>query len=237
MTTPPPSTLDGARTPLHVVLADDSGIFRHGLAALLAAAGVTVTASVGSVESLVAAVARDQPDIAIVDVRMPPTNTDEGIRAAAHLHRDHPAVGVLVLSTYVEARWVTRLLDAVPEGVGYLLKDRVDDVAALVGVMHRIAVGGIALDPEVVTVLMSARRHAQPLARLTPREREVLTLIAEGQSNTGIADTLVLSVKTVEAHVASIFRALELDATTSYNRRVKAALTFLAAQSGRGGQL
>ena len=234
MTSPRPSASAGARTPLRVVLADDSGIFRQGLAALLVAAGVIVTASVASVEDLVAAVARDQPDIAIVDVRMPPTNTDEGIRAAAHLHRAFPAVGVLVLSTYVEARWVTRLLDAVPEGVGYLLKDRVDDVAALLGAMQRIAAGGIALDPEVVTVLMAARRHAQPLARLTPRERVVLALIAEGQSNAGIADTLVLSVKTVEAHVASIFRALDLDATTSDNRRVKAALTFLAAQSGQG---
>ncbi len=236
MTTPHRSTPDDARMPLHVVLADDSGIFRQGLAALLAAAGVTVTASVASVDDLMAAVAGNQPDIAIVDVRMPPTNTDEGIRAADHLHRAYPRLGVLVLSTYVEARWVTRLLDAVPEGVGYLLKDRVEDVAALLGVMQRIAAGGIALDPEVVTVLMSARRHAQPLARLTPREREVLTLIAEGQSNAGIADTLVLSVKTVEAHVASIFRALDLDATTSDNRRVKAALTFLGAQSGPGRQ-
>ena len=214
---------------LSVVLADDSGIFREGLRLLLEAAGVVVLGAVGDVPALVAAVGTHRPDVAVVDVRMPPLHTDEGIRAALELKRSQPDTAVLVLSTYVEPRWVTTLVDAIPAGIGYLLKDRVDDVAGLVDALHRVAGGGIALDPEVVATLLAARRHTLPLERLTDRERDVLALIAEGRSNAGIAQALFLSVKTVEGHVASVFRALDLQEAGAENRRVKAALAFLSA--------
>lgn len=215
--------------PLRVVLADDSGIFRDGLRLLLEAAGVVVLDAVGDAPALVAAVSTHRPDVAVVDVRMPPSHTDEGILAALELKRRQPDTAVLVLSTYVEPRWVTTLVDAIPSGIGYLLKDRVDDVARLLDALHRVAGGGIALDPEVVGTLLTTRRNTLPLQRLTDREREVLSLIAEGRSNAGIAQALCLSVKTVEGHVASVFRALDLQDGGSDNRRVKAALAFLDA--------
>lgn len=224
----PPSGLPGAG--LRVVVCDDSGIFRDGLGLLLQTVGVEVVASVGDVPSLVGAVAAHRPDAAVVDVRMPPTHTDEGIVAAVALRRRDPTIGVLVLSTYVDPRWATTLLEASPTGVGYLLKDRVDDVAILLDALRRVVGGGVALDPEVVGLLVAAHRRRSPLAELTERELEVLALIAEGRSNAGIADALVVSVKTVETHVAAVFRALRLDASTSENRRVKAALTYLGAQ-------
>lgn len=216
--------------PMRVVLADDSGIFRQGLALLLEAGGVDVVSGVADVASLMSEVDRVAPDAAVLDVRMPPSHTDEGIRAALELKSRWPEVGVLVLSTYVEPRWVATLLDSVPSGIGYLLKDRVEDVLGLLEALRRVADGGIALDPEVVRALVAARRHTAPLERLTEREREVLHLLAQGRSNAGIAHTLFLSVKTVEAHVAGIFRALELEEDGSDNRRVRAALAFL--QSG-----
>jgi DNA-binding NarL/FixJ family response regulator len=216
--------------PLTVVLADDSGIFREGLRLLLEAAGVVVLDAVGDVPALMAAVGAHRPRVAVVDVRMPPSHTDEGIRAALELKRNQPDTAVLMLSTYVEPRWVTDLVDAIPAGVGYLLKDRVDDVRWLLDALRRVAGGGIALDPEVVSALFAARRHARPLERLTDRERQVLGLIAEGRSNAGIAAVLQLSPKTVEGHVASVFRALDLQDGGSDNRRVKAALAFLEAR-------
>jgi DNA-binding NarL/FixJ family response regulator len=215
--------------PLRVVLADDSGIFGQGLHLLLEAAGAVVEGVVGDGVALVAAVVAAEPDVAVVDVRMPPTHTDEGIRAALEVKRIRPETGVLVLSTYVQPLWVTTLLDAIPGGVGYLLKDRVDDVSGLLEAMRRVAAGGIALDPEVVSAMVAARRHARPMERLTDREREVLSLLAQGRSNAGIARSLQLSVKTVEGHVASVFRALDLHDGGSDNRRVKAALTFLGS--------
>ena len=217
--------------PLRVVVGDDSGIFRQGLVLLLEATGVDVAASVPSATALLQAVAAHRPDVAILDVRMPPTHTDEGLRAALDLHQNHPGVGVLMLSTYVEPRWALTLLDAFSGGIGYLLKDRVDDVTALLGALGRVADGGVALDPEVVTSLLLARRRASPLQRLSPRELEVLALLAEGRSNAGIAESLFLSLKTVEGHVASAFRGLGLAAEDGDNRRVKAALAFLANQT------
>jgi DNA-binding NarL/FixJ family response regulator len=215
---------------LRAVLADDSVIFRQGLGLLLEAAGFTVPAAVGDVPSLLEEVQAHQPDVAVVDVRMPPTHTDEGIQAALALKRQHPDLGVLVLSTYVEPRWVTTLLESEPTGVGYLLKDRVAEVDGLLEALRRVASGGIALDPEVVTALLAARRHTRALERLTDREREILALVAQGRSNAGIAEALFLSVKTVEAHVAAVFRSLDLHEDAADNRRVKATLTYLQAQ-------
>ncbi|WP_231384076.1 response regulator transcription factor [Cellulomonas sp. URHD0024] len=216
---------------LRVVLCDDSGIFRDGLQLLLERAGVDVAASVSDVAALHAAVAEQLPDVAVVDVRMPPTHTDEGIRAAVSLRRSFPQVGVLVLSTYVDAAWALALLDAVPDSVGYLLKDRVDDVAGLLAALERVARGGVALDAEVVASLVATRRHTEPLEQLTERERAVLAAMAQGLSNSGIAQTLFVSVKTVETHVAAVFRTLGLQESSTDNRRVKAALVYLGAQS------
>ena len=215
--------------PLRVALVDDSALFRRGLELLLEAAGVAVTASVSDVDALFARLADELPDVAVLDVRMPPTHTDEGIRAAAEARRRWPELGICVLSTYLEPSWALSLLDAVEGGVGYLLKDRVDDVTALLDALGRVAQGGIALDPEVVVAMVSARRHTAAMSRLTERELEVLALLAEGRSNAGIADILVLSPRTVENHVASIFRALDLDEDQTGNRRVQATLAYLSA--------
>ena len=215
---------------MRVVVCDDSGIFRQGLCLLLQAAGIEVVGSVADTAELYLTAAVQQPDLAVVDIRLPPTYTDEGIRAALDLHRNRPGMGVLVLSTYVEARFALMLLDGFATGIGYLLKDRVEDIESLVAAMRRIAGGGIVLDPEVVSRLVSARRHGSRLDRITEREREVLSLLAEGQSNADIARSLRLAVKTVEMHVASVFRALDLDALDGGNRRVKAAIAFLSAQ-------
>ncbi len=216
---------------LRVVLCDDSGIFREGLGLLLGTLGVGVVASVADVPSLLAAVRELRPDVAVVDVRMPPTRTDEGIRAAVVVRQELPEVGVLVLSTYVDPRWAASLLEAVPDRVGYLVKDRVDDAAALLEALRRVAAGGVVLDPEVVAVLVAGRRLTAPLRRLTGRETDVLAALAEGRSNAGIAGALHLSVKTVEAHVASVFRTLGLEPEDG-NRRVLAALRHLAAEGG-----
>ncbi|MDN5767399.1 MAG: response regulator transcription factor [Humibacillus sp.] len=215
--------------PLRVVLADDSGIFREGLRLLLESAGVMVLDDVDNVPRLMSCVARHRPDVAIVDVRMPPSHTDEGVQAALALHRDAPETGVLLLSTYVETSWVSRLLEECPGRFGYLLKDRVDDIQALLDALGRVAAGGLAVDPEVVQLLLTAHRTPDPLSRLTDRERDVLALVAQGRSNTGIASHLHVSPKTVETYVAGAFRALDLHIDQDDNRRVRATLAFLNA--------
>ena len=212
---------------MRAVLADDSGIFREGLRLLLEAAGVDVVAAVGTVPALTEAIARTRPDVAVVDVRMPPTFTDEGLRAVVTLRRDHADLGLLVLSTSVDAVSAAQLLDAVPTGVGYLLKDRVDDISSLTDSLNRVARGGVALDSQVVQSVLPGRSAVVPLERLTAREQEVLALLAEGRSNAGIAEQLVLSPKTVETHIAAIFRAFDLEPHSAENRRVRAALAYL----------
>jgi len=213
---------------LRVVLCDDSAIFREGLRMLLDSVGVQVVACVPDLASLFRATQDTRPDLALLDVRMPPTHTDEGIRAAITLHEAHPGTRPVVLSTYVEAGWALRLLEAIPDGVGYLLKDRVAHIGDLLSAMDRVAAGGVALDAEVASALVAQRRRTTPLDALTERELAVLALVAEGRSNAGIGVALHLSVKTVESHVAAIFRQLDLEATQSDNRRVRAALTYLS---------
>lgn len=213
--------------PLTVALCDDSGIFRQGVAMLLEASGIVVIASTGSGPELKAVLRRRLPDAVLLDVRMPPTHTDEGITIAAQLRQEHPGLGILVFSTYVEPDWVTRLLNQVPSGVGYLLKDRVTDASALVDALTRVAAGSIALEPEVVAAMLGAARQAGPLTLLSDAERRVLALIAEGHSNEAIADRTGVSERTVESHVASIFRILGLPPNPSVNRRVQAAIAYL----------
>jgi DNA-binding NarL/FixJ family response regulator len=212
---------------MRVVIAEDAAMMREGLVRLLTDRGHQVTAAVADADALRAAVAADPPDVAVVDIRMPPTHTDEGLRAALDLRREHPDVGVLVFSQYVETRFATQLLADNPTGVGYLLKDRVADVADFADALTRVAAGGTALDPEVVGHLLRASRHRDGLAALTPRERQVLTLMAEGKSNAGIAAALVITASVVEKHVASIFAKLKLPPSDADNRRVLAVLRYL----------
>jgi DNA-binding NarL/FixJ family response regulator len=212
---------------VRVVIAEDAAMMRQGLVRLLADHGHEVCAAVGDGTALLAAVAEHRPDVAVVDIRMPPTHTDEGLRAALDLRRDHPGTGVLVFSQYIETRYAARLLADHAGGVGYLLKDRVADVAEFVDALARVAAGGTALDPEVVTQLLRASRHADGLATLSPREREVLALMAEGRSNAGIARALVVTGGVVEKHVASIFGKLGLPPSEGDNRRVLAVLRYL----------
>jgi DNA-binding NarL/FixJ family response regulator len=214
---------------MRVVIAEDAAVFREGLVRLLEDRGHQVCAAVADGEALLAAVAMHRPDVAIVDIRMPPTHTDEGLRAALRLRADHPGTGVLVFSQYIETRYAARLLQGNAAGVGYLLKDRVADVAEFTEALGRVAAGGTALDPEVVSQLLGAGRHARGLAGLTPREREVLSLMAEGRSNAGIAELLVISAGVVEKHVASIFAKLGLPPAEGDNRRVLAVLRYLEA--------
>jgi DNA-binding NarL/FixJ family response regulator len=218
-----------ADVPLRVVIAEDAALFREGLIRLLSERGHRVCAAVADGQALLAAVAAHRPDVAVVDIRMPPTHTDEGLRAALELRRDHPGTGVLVFSQYIETRYAARLLEGSAAGVGYLLKDRVADVAEFVDALVRVAAGGTALDPEVVGQLLGAGRKADDLAALTPREREVLALMGEGRSNAGIADALVVSVGVVEKHVAAIFAKLRLPPAEGDNRRVLAVLRFLGS--------
>jgi DNA-binding NarL/FixJ family response regulator len=212
---------------MRVVIAEDASIFREGLVRLLEDRGHEVCAAVGDGGELLAAAAAHRPDVAVVDIRMPPTHTDEGLRAALQLRRDHPGTGVLVFSQYIETRYAARLLQGNAAGVGYLLKDRVADVAEFADALARVAAGGTALDPEVVSQLLGAGGHARGLAALTPREREVLSLMAEGRSNAGIAAVLVISAGVVEKHVASIFGKLGLPPAEGDNRRVLAVLRYL----------
>jgi DNA-binding NarL/FixJ family response regulator len=212
---------------VRVVIAEDAAVFREGLVRLLEDRGHRVCAAVADGEALLDAVAAHRPDVAVVDIRMPPTHTDEGLRAALRLRADHPGTGVLVFSQYIETRYAARLLQGNAAGVGYLLKDRVADVAEFTEALARVAAGGTALDPEVVGQLLGAGRHARGLAGLTAREREVLSLMAEGRSNAGIADLLVISAGVVEKHVASIFAKLGLPPAEGDNRRVLAVLRYL----------
>lgn len=212
---------------MRLVLADDAVLLREGLVRLLTEQGHDVVAVVGDGPSLIAAAALHQPDVSIVDVRMPPTHTDEGLRAAVRIRADRPGAPVLVLSQYVEVSYADDLLADRRGAIGYLLKDRVADIADFADALARVAAGGTVLDPEVVAQLLVRRRSHDPLAPLTPREREVLTLMAEGRSNTAIARQLVVSEGAVEKHVGNIFTKLDLPPDEDMNRRVLAVLTFL----------
>jgi DNA-binding NarL/FixJ family response regulator len=214
---------------MRVVIAEDAGLLREGLAQMLADRGHEVCAAVADGDALLAEVAKHRPDVAVVDIRMPPTHTDEGLRAALRMRADHPGTGVLVFSQYIETRYATRLLAGNAAGVGYLLKDRVADVAEFAAALERVAAGGTALDPEVVSQLLGASRRSTGLATLTARERDVLALMAEGRSNAGIAAGLVVSGGAVEKHVASIFAKLGLPPSEGDNRRVLAVLQYLGS--------
>jgi DNA-binding NarL/FixJ family response regulator len=212
---------------MRVAIAEDSAILRDGLAQLLIDRGHDVIAAVPDGDALRAFVARDQPDVCVVDIRMPPSFTDEGLRAAIALRRTYPQLGVLVFSQYVETRYAAELLAGSARGVGYLLKDRVADVREFVDALTRVAQGGTALDPEVVAQLLGASRRTDTLAALTPREREALEAMAEGLSNAGIAARLVVTERAVEKHVANIFMKLGLPPSEGENRRVLAVLRYL----------
>lgn len=215
---------------MRVVIAEDTVLLREGLAGLLEDAGHTVLARVGDAEALLAVVAEHEPDLAIVDVRMPPTYEDEGMRAAVEIRRLHPDIGVLVLSQHVESRFAVELVST-EGGFGYLLKDRVLDVAEFLDAVDRVSRGGSALDPEVVRQLLAPRRDDGALADLTPREREVLGLVAEGRTNASISKELWLTEKTVETHVRSILRKLDLPQDGDTHRRVLAVVTYLRASA------
>jgi DNA-binding NarL/FixJ family response regulator len=212
---------------MRVVIAEDSVLLREGLTRLLAEAGHDVVAAAAEAEEFLRAVGEHEPDAAVVDVRMPPTFTDEGLRAALVVRSRWPAVAVLVLSQYVEERYATELLSDRPQGVGYLLKDRVADLSEFLGALERVAAGGSALDPEVVAQLLARSRH--PLAALTPRERDVLALMAEGRSNAAIAAALFVGEGAVEKHINSIFIKLGLAPADRDHRRVLAVLRYLGA--------
>ena len=212
---------------MRVVIADDTMLIREGTARLLQEAGVEVVGTASDARKLLQIVAQEHPDVAIVDIKMPPTYTDEGLVAAEQIRSSHPGVGVLVLSQYLESRYATHLLEHHPEATGYLLKERVSDIGAVKDAIARIAEGECVLDPTIVTRLIKRPRKTGPLDELTDREREVLALIAEGRSNHGISEVLVLSPKTVEAHVGHILAKLGLDDTPDYHRRVLAVLAFL----------
>jgi len=214
---------------VRVVIADDSILVREGIAALLTRAGVEVAAQASSPEELLREIDLHVPDVAIVDVRMPPTQTDEGLRAAHEIRSRHPQIGIVILSQHVEVGIATRLLAETPERLGYLLKDRVGNAEAFVGALRRVADGGSALDPEVVTGLLSRARDDGPLQTLTDREREVLERIAEGLSNQAIAVEMSITLRSVEKYVSSVFTKLGLPTTGHEHRRVLAVLQFLRA--------
>lgn len=214
---------------MRVTLAEDSTLLREGLVRLLAEEGHEVVAAVGDGDALLAAVAADQPDVVVVDVRMPPTHTDEGLRAALRIRERWPGVGVLVLSQYVEKRYAVDLLTGQPEGVGYLLKDRVAQVGEFLDALVRVGGGGAAFDPEVVRQLLARTTHADPISRLTERERTVLDHMAQGHTNATIAEQLHVSQSAVEKHVNAIFDKLDLSHVTGYSRRVLAVLRYLGS--------
>jgi DNA-binding NarL/FixJ family response regulator len=214
---------------VRVVVADDSVLLREGIVRILGDAGFEVVGQAGDAEDLIRKVAAHKPDVAIVDVRMPPTNTDDGLRAAQRIRAEQPDTGVLVLSQYIEEGYALELLSENAEGVGYLLKDRVADVERFTDSVKRVGEGGSALDPEVVAQLLGRRRREDPLAELSPREREVLELMAEGRSNHAIAEQMVVTERAVEKHVTSIFGKLKLPPTAEDHRRVLAVLRYLRA--------
>jgi DNA-binding NarL/FixJ family response regulator len=215
---------------VRIVIAEDTAILRDGLVQLLAARGQEVVAAVGDAAALLAAADEHRPDVAVVDVRLPPDHTDEGVRAAAELRRRHPDLGILMFSQYVEVRFATDLLAHGSRGVGYLLKERVVDIDDFVDALNRVAAGGTALDPEVVTQLVGASRgpgHGERSEALTPREAEVMALMAEGRSNAAIAATLAIGERAVEKHIANIFAKFDLPQTEGDHRRVLAVLRYL----------
>jgi DNA-binding NarL/FixJ family response regulator len=214
---------------MRVVVADDSVLLREGVVRLLQEAGFDVVGQAGDAEDLIRKVGAHKPDVAVVDVRMPPTQTDEGLRAAAEIKRSRPETGVLVLSQVVEAGAALELFAGGADGLGYLLKDRVADIERFTDAVRRVAEGGSALDPEVVSLLLGRRRREDPLGALTPREREVLELMAEGRSNVAIAEALVVTERAVEKHVTSIFVKLGLPPAAEDHRRVLAVLRYLEA--------
>jgi DNA-binding NarL/FixJ family response regulator len=212
---------------VRIVIAEDTAILRDGLVQLLRSRGQEVAAAVGDAPALLAAVAEHRPDVAVVDIRLPPDHTDEGVRAAVELRRLYPDLGILMFSQYVEASFATALLAHSSKGVGYLLKERVVDIDDFVDALARVASGGTALDPEVVTQLVGANRRPERAERLTPREAEVMALVAEGRTNAAIAGTLVIGERAVEKHVANIFTKFDLPQTDVDHRRVLAVLRYL----------
>ncbi len=212
---------------MRVVVAEDSVLLREGIVRLLTERGFEVVGQAGDAEDLLRKVGAHKPDAVVADIRMPPDNTDDGLRAALEIRRRHPDTGVLVLSAYVEEAYAMELVSDTAAGLGYLLKDRVADVDAFIDALRRVGEGGSALDPEVVSRLLGRSRRDDPLAELTPREREVLELMAEGRSNAAIAEQLVVTERAVEKHVTSIFGKLNLTPAAEDHRRVLAVLTFL----------
>jgi DNA-binding NarL/FixJ family response regulator len=212
---------------VRVVIAEDGVLLREGIASLLESAGFEVVGRCASAEDLLLKVRSYQPDVVVTDIRMPPTHNDEGLRAALEIRESHPGIGVLVLSQYIELGLALKLFADSAEGLGYLLKDRIRDVDDFLDAVRRVAAGGSAIDPKIVSTLLARERPDDPVARLTPREREVLELMAEGSSNQGIADRLVVTLGVVEKYVSSIFDKLGLPATRSESRRVLAVLVFL----------
>ena len=210
-----------------LAIAEDNAILRDGLTQLLVERGHDVVAKVGTADQIREIAETLRPEVFVIDIRMPPTFTDEGLVAAVSLRRSHPDVGVLVFSQWVETRYAAELLAGNPEGVGYLLKDRVADIGEFDAAVRRVAAGGTALDPEVVRQLMGTRRSGDALARLTPREREVLALMAEGHSNSALAEHLSISERAVEKHIGGIFTKLDLPPSTAHHRRVLAVVTYL----------
>lgn len=216
---------------MRVIVAEDTMLTREGIVRLLEGANVEVVAQVEDAAALIRQVRLERPDVAIVDIRMPPTHTDEGLVAAQQIRHEHPGVGVLLLSHYIEPSYALRLLEEHPERVGYLLKERVFDVAILIDALRRITDGETVIDPTIVSRLVGRQRRADPLAELTPREREVLALVAEGLSNGAIAARLFITPRTVEAHVKQVFQKLRLDANPESHRRVLAVLAYLGAHA------
>ncbi len=214
---------------MRVVVAEDSVLLREGIARIISDAGHEVVGQAGDGEDLLRKVRAHKPDLALIDIRMPPTHTDEGLAAAREIRAELPEIGLLVLSQYVEESYAMELLADSAEGIGYLLKDRVADVERFIDSIERVADGGSALDPEVVSQMLGRRRSADPLAELTPREREVLGLMAEGRSNQAVAAEMVITERAVEKHVTAIFSKLNLVASAEDHRRVLAVRTFLSA--------
>jgi DNA-binding NarL/FixJ family response regulator len=212
---------------MRVVIAEDSVLLREGVTRILGDAGIDVIGSCDSADDLLLLVERDSPDVAIVDIRLPPTHNDEGMQAALEIRARHPSVAVLVLSQYVQVGLAMKLLAESAEGVGYLLKDRISDVKEFIGAVRRVAGGGSAIDPIIVSTLLSKRRSEDPLGALTPREREVMVLMAEGRSNQGIAERLMITLRAVERYVSTIFSKLGLPSGGSESRRVLAVLLYL----------
>jgi DNA-binding NarL/FixJ family response regulator len=212
---------------MRVVVAEDSVLLREGIARLLSESGFDVVGQAADADDLIRKVGAHHPDVAVVDIRMPPTNTDDGLRAALRIRSEHPDTGVLVLSAYVEDAYAMQLVSDSAEGVGYLLKDRVADVDGFAEAVRRVAAGGSALDPQVVSSLLGRARGDDPLAEISPRERDVLELMAEGRSNGAIAERLVITERAVEKHVTSIFGKLGLSPAADDHRRVLAVLTYL----------